>query len=888
MRKFRLPRHSNGNLKHVSVLVRITNVFLAPRFDLFVDPWRLIASEQLTLPGVWGLTASITEEAYRNVSGSSPAHMSFPADRQSALGSQLSSQGPTGVRTLRTAWPHNGMQFGAESSYHANAPYTSTSPFDTQPLDREHPIFPVYIVPFNSTLMGQRPQYPWPSQELGAMSHVNLRVPTAEYSSSRYPPNELASLSQLPPSAAFRQAQNAPVSQQSSYSPWRYDPDYARVRPVVDQLGGTQSHQQPSGQSTLNPTAPSFTSNLLPRTGMSSQLATDGDPTECLKVAIPPSDLSKYRYTPLEKTEIRLLMLYPGSDTTLRGTIFRAPFQLAGPYYALSYAWGNDSICSSLWTPEGTIGITDSLQRALMCVRNPTEPLILWVDALCINQADLEEKVEQIRLLPRIFQQAICVIAHLGGKDDGDDTETAIETLMQIRAKEALSHSEGEWPKDLTEVPPDWATKPIPPSNDSVWEKIDSFFGRDWFGRAWVIQEIVVVSSIKILSGNWMVDWNDVANAIQVVQREEAGMSCHPSEPLARARSRWTHFLMLVEQREQEARQQRLPLLELLERFRGAKSTLEHDRFFCLLGLAGDGNDPHFMLNYQPEFDVVVRKYAAAFIRQGKMMEMLHRAGIVSSRPAAKFPSFIPDWTAPKPESLRALAAQGMPCNASAAEPIFEFDAGRDEFELSVHGIKVDTINIVSQAVNVPEQLYDYLSEVDGLIRAEFGDSYEISLTWMVLIAGATLPRVAGSDMLASYIALQTYLRKDPGQAAVNHSFDVLREAGPGPGPDTTTTDEEESQLWAECKSFFLALQEESLIGWRFFVTDKGYIGLAPPEAQRGDVVSVFDGGVVPFLLRRCAWTDGTFLLVGECYVSELMNGQASTLGLPESMIRLR
>jgi hypothetical protein len=131
-----------------------------------------------------------------------------------------------------------------------------------------------------------------------------------------------------------------------------------------------------------------------------------------------------------------------------------------------------------------------------------------------------------------------------------------------------------------------------------------------------------------------------------------------------------------------------------------------------------------------------------------------------------------------------------MPCAASmVAEPRFEFDSGSDEFELRVHGIRVDTI------ISVHE-------------------------------------------------------------------------------------DETPESLWSLGQSYLVALQE-SLVGWRFVVTEKS-VGVAPPDAQCGDVVCVIDGGVVPFLLRKCSWINGAFQLVGECYVHELMNCQGN------EMIRLR
>lgn len=61
----------------------------------------------------------------------------------------------------------------------------------------------------------------------------------------------------------------------------------------------------------------------------------------------------------------------------------------------------------------------------------------------------------------------------------------------------------------------------------------------------------------------------------------------------------------------------------------------------------------------------------------------------------------------------------------------------------------------------------------------------------------------------------------------------------------------------------------------RFAVTHKGYFVLGPDLLQEGDVVVVLRGGKVPFLLRRANNNpEGGWVLVGECYVHGLMDGE--------------
>lgn len=58
----------------------------------------------------------------------------------------------------------------------------------------------------------------------------------------------------------------------------------------------------------------------------------------------------------------------------------------------------------------------------------------------------------------------------------------------------------------------------------------------------------------------------------------------------------------------------------------------------------------------------------------------------------------------------------------------------------------------------------------------------------------------------------------------------------------------------------------------RLVFTSNGYIGLAPTEAETGDMVCVLFGGETPFILRPM---DEHWLLIGDCYIHGIMDGEA-------------
>jgi hypothetical protein len=90
-----------------------------------------------------------------------------------------------------------------------------------------------------------------------------------------------------------------------------------------------------------------------------------------------------------------------------------------------------------------------------------------------------------------------------------------------------------------------------------------------------------------------------------------------------------------------------------------------------------------------------------------------------------------------------------------------------------------------------------------------------------------------------------------------------------------------EDEFRRECEvatAYDMAIQV-SAFGRTLFVIEKGFMGLGPDRIQKGDVVAVFHGAWTPFILRPFG---EEFRLVGDCYISGLMDGEALQDGLEE------
>jgi hypothetical protein len=80
-----------------------------------------------------------------------------------------------------------------------------------------------------------------------------------------------------------------------------------------------------------------------------------------------------------------------------------------GDYVALSYTWGDPTKTKEIFVNGKSVQVTVNLEHALRILRNKLPMRVgvrLWVDALCVNQADVEEKNLQVQRMRDIYKQA--------------------------------------------------------------------------------------------------------------------------------------------------------------------------------------------------------------------------------------------------------------------------------------------------------------------------------------------------------------------------------------------------------------------------------------------------------------------------------------------------
>lgn len=232
-----------------------------------------------------------------------------------------------------------------------------------------------------------------------------------------------------------------------------------------------------------------------------------------------------YQYHPLEIDEIRLLELHAGDiggELQASIHIFRLPedeepkqghevlltrengFDVpnAPEYQALSYTWGEEAEIQHLLNILEDNGISQicikpNLDDALRQFRQNIEPnksRLFWIDAICINQADILEKNTQIKKMAMIYNRAESVSVWLGRENK--DSHRAIEfikELVKLYDFDPLTRSPGTFPE---------------------WAALLNLMQRQWFNRRWIVQEIALARRATIFCGDQSVTWQDFASAV--------------------------------------------------------------------------------------------------------------------------------------------------------------------------------------------------------------------------------------------------------------------------------------------------------------------------------------------------------------------------------------
>ena len=177
--------------------------------------------------------------------------------------------------------------------------------------------------------------------------------------------------------------------------------------------------------------------------------------------------MSPYPYSSLlpGPNSIRLLRLRPPKDETapIKCQLFDYSLDESDKrppqYEALSYVWGDLEKTLPIFIDERRFNVTENLHAALRRLRDRSIEWV-WVDAICINQQDRQERGHQIRSMAKIYGKANRVVVWLG--EAADNSDRAFEEIRTRR--KGLEFSD----------------------NEVIQQAVLALLQRPWFRRIWV------------------------------------------------------------------------------------------------------------------------------------------------------------------------------------------------------------------------------------------------------------------------------------------------------------------------------------------------------------------------------------------------------------------
>ncbi|KAF5675871.1 het-domain-containing protein [Fusarium circinatum] len=361
-------------------------------------------------------------------------------------------------------------------------------------------------------------------------------------------------------------------------------------------------------------------------------------------------------------------------------------------YDALSYTWGNplggessssDSTVPSDWatTPFGIacsgqrVEVTTNLHTALIAIRyhlsKPQKPIsqvpflkiseYIWVDQICINQADIAEKNSQVQLMGRIYRQCSTVQIWLGGyQKDVSDMQYVYHLVQGFQPR--LDSPTGHMFKSFDITNPwnceSFHVRPVTPENA---RGMLDFINRAWFKRSWIIQEALLAPKSNVLFGASDMPFDDLSNFVRSLGDSswfrKLTLTASHKYPGSLATSNFFNRLHRVAYRlgtrsfdsHDQYWKQPLPIDTVTRMFRACEATDPRDKVYAFIGITeNDGNQkgPQVLPDYsQGVEDIYIDTTKLIMSSEGFNLDCFSQKEDGGLRRIESLPSWIPDYS---------------------------------------------------------------------------------------------------------------------------------------------------------------------------------------------------------------------------------------------------
>ena len=607
-----------------------------------------------------------------------------------------------------------------------------------------------------------------------------------------------------------------------------------------------------------------------------------------------------FSYKPLADGEIRLIEI-PCRLSGHSYGVYNVPMTKALQFYALSYTWHGQSRTESIICNRTVLKVTPNVKLALDYLSQREACLPVWIDAVCINQEDAEEKSLQIPFMEQIYSNAAKIIVWFGVSSMQVDAAVGAILDIFMKKKYLQNREDEDW------VPREDTLLDFPGPDTLLWSGIEFLLCHPWLRRLWVFQEAVLARSIEIQCGLRTMPWSLVVMLAYHVYQH--GL--------------WYHFLDFDLKNDKEIRGEyptsciALILMHeersLRKNSNGIRSSKDFlvtlvnnrskmvsnplDKIYGMLALADDTLRREMIIDYDITPAELYMKFAIMWIRQDTNLHLLSSTS--STRAMDGLPSWCPNFDAPKATYTLAgnYAGQehcfctGLHVCDDKTNRVPEMETRKrsvivlpDERLLRVAGFHVDTVSRVipntfiwwdqvprADRAATATQTLEWETRSLELSKTTYGDSEGVpEAYWRTLCANVhddingfwNKCRCSHDLHYKTFHQYLTNASNISSKTITGAEFSNIAYQG------IETSD----KYYRYMDSVIRACD-----GRRFFSTDGGRIGLGEPDTMPGDLICVFYGARTPFILRRNE-NSTTYRLIGETYVHGIMYGEALQL----------
>ncbi|KAK5715461.1 hypothetical protein LTR15_010105 [Elasticomyces elasticus] len=540
-------------------------------------------------------------------------------------------------------------------------------------------------------------------------------------------------------------------------------------------------------------------------------------------------------YRPLEKhtKEIRLLDVTPSANEAdpVRCDVLYTCLNSHGlhEYETISYAWGASKDRCTIVLNDVPLSVPIESERALRRMRFADKHRTLWMDSVCLNQVDDDERSQQVAIMSDIYRSSNGNLVYLGDEDGlvGPAVENMNLIYEEMRlwtndftaARSVLYYAEGGFQRELRH------------SEESLGVRLNLEAFTDLIGRPcrlWVLQEAALAPANRCYAGRHEFD-------LLLALRVAAWLYIHRTS-LAVELSWNTGFqnvTMLFVYADPQygmfGTKTRHAFVDLLYASSLRQTTDPRDRVFGMLGLLGhlpdSCRDASHLLSpdYQKHVTEVQRDATRYIILEDNSLNILALLNHSETSLASDACSWAVRLVEGKFASAEIIplpwgqfhAANGRVIDPRLVLPDTGFD---DPRVLSLLGVVSDVV-IETGEVLAPEVYHSAETVERALCTVEEPTSRSTTLST--------------KDMFRALVT-DVGARRDPGPKNLRSHIGKF--------------------AWHR----------------RVFTTAKGALGLGPAVTVAGDLITVLDGGALQFVLRP---EKSSYRVVGECYVHGIMHG---------------